>query len=106
MGTTILAMIAALGVVAAGYSAKAAEVRKAPYGATKDGRVISAYTLINDRGASATILDYGGAIAEIRVPDRDGRLGNVVMGFKDMASREAMGPVNAIVGRFANRLRN
>ena len=84
--------------------ASAAGVASAPYGVTKDGRGVTAYTLTNDTGASATILDYGGAVSAIRVPDREGRLGNVVMSFADIAGWESMGHANSIIGRVANRI--
>lgn len=87
-------------------AAAAAEVKAAPYGVTKDGRSVTAYTLLNDRGASATILDYGGAIAAIRVPDRKGEFGNVVMSFPDLASWETVGHANSNIGRYANRIHN
>lgn len=84
--------------------AAAAEVKVAPYGVTKAGKPVKAYTLINDKGASATILDYGGTIAAINVPDRSGKLENVVMAFNDLAAWEAAGHVNALTGRFANTI--
>lgn len=83
----------------------AAGVRAAHYGTTRDGRSVTAYTLVNRAGASATILDFGGTIIDLRVPDRHGRLGNVVMSFADLSGWESVGNANAIVGRFANRLR-
>src|SRR5215212_4173880 len=83
--------------------AAAAEVKVEPYGVTKAGQPVKAYTLVNDRGASATILDYGGAIAAIRVPDRNGQLGNTVMSFADLAGWETVGHANSIIGRYANR---
>lgn len=89
----------------AASAAVAAEVKVAPYGVTKDGRAVRAFTLINDKGASATILDYGGAIAAIRVPDRKGQLGNVVMSYADLAGWETVGHANSIIGRYANRIR-
>jgi aldose 1-epimerase len=87
-------------------SALAGDVRAAAYGTTQDGRAVTAYTLVNDTGASATILDYGGTIAEIRVPDRTGTMGNVVMSFSDLAGWEAVGHANANIGRYANRIHN
>jgi aldose 1-epimerase len=92
--------------LAACSAACAGEVRVAPYGTTRDGRAVSAYTLVNDAGASATILDYGGTVAEIRVPDRHGQTGNVVMSFSDLAGWETLGHANAIIGRYANRIRS
>jgi aldose 1-epimerase len=89
-----------------GTTARAATVKAAPYGTTKDGRIVTAYTLTNDKGASATILDYGGTVAAIRVPDRDGKLGNVVMSFADMSGWESIAWANSLVGRVANRITN
>jgi aldose 1-epimerase len=85
--------------------AMAAEVRAAHYGTTRDGKAVTAYTLVNGSGASATILDFGGTIIDLRVPDRHGALGNVVLSFSDLAAWESVGNANAIVGRFANRIR-
>ena len=87
-------------------NAGAAEVKTAGYGVTTDGRPVHSYTLTNDTGASVTILDYGGAIADILVPDRDGKLGNVVMSFPDIGGWEFVGHANSLIGRAANRIRN
>jgi len=76
-----------------------------PYGTTADGRVVNAYTLQNGR-LSATILDMGGTITAIRVPDRRGQPRNVVLGLKDLAAYEASGWWNCLIGRYANRLKN
>jgi aldose 1-epimerase len=101
----IAPLLAAL-VLSLSANAEAAEVKAAPYGATKDGKAVTAYMLLNDKGASATILDFGGAIAAINVPDKDGKLGNVVMSFADVAGWEAIGHANSILGRAAQRIRN
>lgn len=86
--------------------AAAAEVKVAPYGVSKDGHKVTAYTLVNDSGASATILDHGARVAAIRVPDRNGKLGNTVMSFADMRGWESLGYYNTIVGRVANVILN
>ena len=98
-------LIAAVVAAAGGTAASAASLTVASYGTTQDGHPIKAYTLTNDRGSSATILDYGGAIAQIRVPDRTGKLGNVVLSFADLAQWEQVGHANSIIGRYANRIR-
>lgn len=94
--------VALLGLASA---AEAHEVTSASYGTTRDGKAVTAYTLRNDAGASATILDFGGTIVDLRVPDRHGTLGNVVLSFADLDAWETVGNANAIVGRFANRIR-
>jgi aldose 1-epimerase len=96
-------IIAVIALAWAGGSA-ASEVKVSRYGVTKDGVVVRAYTLVNDAGASAVILDHGARIAAINVPDRDGKLANTVMAFKDMAGWESLDHANAIIGRVANRV--
>jgi aldose 1-epimerase len=70
-----------------------------------DGRVPRAFVLQSDAGLEATILDWGATLARLRAPDRDGRLGDVVLGFDDLAAYRGPHPyLGAIVGRFANRI--
>jgi aldose 1-epimerase len=76
-----------------------------PYGKRADGTPVHAYTLQRGR-LSATILDMGGTITAIRVPDACGRPRNVVLGLKDLAAYEASGWWNCLIGRYANRLKN
>jgi aldose 1-epimerase len=64
-------------------------------------------TLRNARGASATVIPFGATLVELRVPDREGRLGNVVLGLDDPAAyAEQSFFLGAICGRVANRIRN
>ena len=76
-----------------------------PYGTRRDGSPVHAYGLESGK-LSATILDMGGTITAIRVPDRQGRTRNVVLGLKDLAAYEASGWWNCLIGRYANRLKN
>ena len=80
-------------------------VRKAPFGRTNDGAAVEVTTLTNASGASIRFLSYGGIITEINVPDRDGRIGNVVLGFDSVADYEAKSPYfGALIGRYGNRI--
>lgn len=66
---------------------------------------ITHYTLTNASGASVTLSTLGAGITAVRVPDRDGKLANVVLGYRDAASWIADGPcAGKIPGRFANRI--
>ena len=78
---------------------------RAFYGARSDGTPVHAFTLSAGR-LNATILDMGGTISAITVPDRHGRARNVVLGLKDLAAYEASGWWNCLIGRYANRLKN
>lgn len=79
---------------------------KTPYGRTKDGADVHAFTLGESQAISATILDFGGTITAIGVKIRDGSIRNVVLGLKDLAAYEASGTWNCLIGRYANRLKD
>ena len=98
VGTFILGLFAAL-------PAYGAPVEKKPYGTTADGKSVDQYTLTNAKGASADIISYGGILTHLMVPDKDGKMGDVVLGFDDLAGYEKSSPYfGAIVGRVANRI--
>ena len=102
--STLRAAAIALPILAWSAGALAAEVKIAPYATNNAGRPVKAYTLVNDKGASATVLDEGGKVISLLVPDRNGKLGNVVMAFKDLATWESVGYANSITGRYAGSI--
>lgn len=66
---------------------------------------IKQYTLTNSKGASVKLSSLGAAIVSIVVPDRDGNLADVVLGYEDPMSYMADGPcLGKCPGRFANRI--
>jgi aldose 1-epimerase len=96
--------LASLACLALADAASAAEASRAPYGVTKTGEAVEAITLKNDRGMTVRILTLGGIIDQVRTPDRQGHLANVIVGLPDLQAYEANGSFNSIVGRFANRI--
>ena len=50
------------------------------FGLMPDGHEVKLFTLTNDQGMEAKIINYGGIITAINVPDRDGKIGDVVVG--------------------------
>lgn len=80
-------------------------IQKAPFGTTKDGKAVAAYTLTNAKGASAKIITYGAVLTRLQMPDRDGKLGDVVLGLDSLRPYEGTVPYfGATVGRYANRI--
>ena len=74
------------------------------FGTTKDGREVLAFTL-EDGARRAVILDYGGIIQSVVVPDRDGKPVDVILGYNDVAGYEDNGGyLGALIGRFGNRI--
>ena len=76
-----------------------------PFGFTRTGEEVHAYTLTNETGASCTLLDYGAIVQALCVPNKDGGFTDVVLGYDTVAEYEAGNLfLGATVGRFANRL--
>ena len=82
-----------------------ATIRRRLWGRTDDGKPIYKYTLTNASGASVALCSVGAAIVSINVPDKDGKLGDVVIGYGNPASYFADGPCSGkCPGRYANRI--
>jgi aldose 1-epimerase len=73
--------------------------------AEQDGRTVSIFTLVNGQGMEVSCLDYGCIITKILVPDRDGRMENVVLGFDTLEEYQQHSPYfGAVCGRHAGRI--
>jgi aldose 1-epimerase len=82
-----------------------ARITKSNFGKLPDGTSVEQYTLINASGAFCKIITYGGIITEFFVPDKNGKLGDVVVGFDNLEQYLGSHPYfGAITGRFANRI--
>jgi aldose 1-epimerase len=76
-----------------------------PFGALPDGRRAELFVLRNSNGLSASVTNYGTIITEVLVPDRHGQLGDVVLGFDNLAQYLQPHPYfGCTVGRYANRI--
>ena len=72
---------------------------------TVGGKTVSEFTLTNSSGAEVRIIEYGGIVASVMVPDREGTPGDVVLGFDNLESYIENNPYfGAITGRYANRI--
>ncbi|RDV11522.1 galactose mutarotase [Pontibacter diazotrophicus] len=80
------------------------------FGTTPEGEEATLYTLTNAQGMQVQITDYGATITSLLTPDREGELGDVVLGFDSMEGYKSQeyvksGPYfGAIVGRYGNRI--
>ena len=80
-------------------------ILKEYFGTMPDGREVSTYSLKNANGMKVKITDFGGAVMELYVPDKDGRFTDVVCGFSSLEDyMNADGYQGALVGRFGNRI--
>jgi aldose 1-epimerase len=80
-------------------------INKRSIGQTSSGVAIDEYTLTNASGAEVKIITYGGIITSLKVPDRQGTLANVVLGFDTLEDYLIKSPYfGCITGRFGNRI--
>lgn len=81
-----------------------AQVSKQSFG-TADGQNVDLYTLTNRNGMEAKIINYGGIVMSLKVPDRSGKFSDVVLGFNDLESYLKPHPsFGTAIGRFGNRI--
>ena len=78
---------------------------KKSFGFLPDGREADLYILTNVAGASVEITNYGGILRAINVPDKNGELGNVLLGYNEVGGYEPLcGYIGALIGRVGNRI--
>lgn len=80
-------------------------IKKEPFGKTADGAAVDSYTLTNAKGAEAKIITYGGIVVSLKVPDRTGKLSDIVLGYDSMDGyNKNAGYLGALIGRYGNRI--
>lgn len=86
--------------------AAAQTVTKQSYGKTAAGENVDLYTLRNSKGVEAKITNYGGIVVSLKVPDRNGKFDDVVLGFNDLESYLTKNDpyMGALIGRYGNRI--
>jgi aldose 1-epimerase len=81
------------------------KIERQPFGELPDGTKVDLYRLENSRGLVATLITYGATLVSMRVPDRTGKPGDVVLGHETLEGYLKAGPYfGAICGRCANRI--
>lgn len=81
------------------------DIIKSIFGTLQDGRTVHSYTLKNDNGASVTLLSLGGTVQSLIVPDKNGKLQDVVCGYDHPQTYyDAAGYQGALIGRVCNRI--
>lgn len=104
MLAALLAIFVLSALLPSGAEAKS-KMQKQAFGKTEDGQQIDIYTLTNRNGVEARITNYGAALVSLKVPDRDGKVDDVVLGY-DTLERYVSDKAyfGATVGRYANRI--
>ncbi len=80
-------------------------ITRAPFGKTRDGKRVDIYTLRNLNGVEARICNFGGILVSFKAPDRNGHLGDVVLGYDNLDGYLTNSPYfGALIGRYGNRI--
>ncbi len=88
-----------------GQTAKPNSVQKKYFGTLTSGQKIYSYTLTNSHSMSAEIINYGATVVKLKVPDKNGKIGDVILGYDSLS-----GYVNGssffggTIGRYGNRI--
>jgi len=101
MKTPLIALSALLPLMA---TADKYSINSQPFGHV-DGKPVELYTFTNESGAKVSITNYGATVTKLIVPDKNGRMGDVVLGFDTVADYVEKSPYfGCIAGRYANRI--
>jgi aldose 1-epimerase len=88
-----------------GAAAPTRGVTRAAFGKTTNGTPVEIYTLTNANGIELRAMTYGGIITSLKVPDRSGHVGDIVLGFDTLDSYLKDPPYfGALIGRYGNRI--
>ena len=80
-------------------------IRKQSFGKTATGEQVDLYSLTNKKGMEVSITNFGATVVTLRVPDRDGKPADVVLGYDTLEGyQNGKSYFGATVGRYANRI--
>ncbi len=80
-------------------------IKKHSFGKTRDGQTATLYTLINKKGMSVSLTDFGANIVNVIIPDKKGKFDDVVLGYDNVTGYEDNAPgYGSFIGRHANRI--
>jgi aldose 1-epimerase len=80
------------------------KIEKKPFG-NVDGKDVTLYTLTNAKGMVMSVTNYGGIVTSFMVPDKTGKMADIVLGHNDVDSYVKVNPYfGALIGRYGNRI--
>lgn len=80
-------------------------LKKADFVSEVDGKPTALYVMKNNKGAEACLTNYGGRLVSVMVPDKNGKMTDVVLGYDNVADYIASdGNFGGLIGRYGNRI--
>lgn len=81
-------------------------IQKKIFGETSEGKEVELYTFNNENGVELKVMTYGATIISLKVPDKNGQLGDIILGYDNLKDYVNNSPYfGATVGRYANRIK-
>ena len=98
-------IVAAVSCTPARKTDEVTRLKTRAFGSTPSGGEVTLYTLANRHGMEADIMNYGGIVVNLKVPDRQGNIADVVLGYDSLDGYLKASPYfGALVGRYGNRI--
>jgi aldose 1-epimerase len=107
MRNTVLAATLAIGLGAfvAAEASAAGTIEKSVFGKLADGTPVELYTVTNAKGLVMKVMTYGAVMTELQVPDRNGKISDITLGFDNLEQYTGVHPYfGSTIGRVANRI--
>lgn len=103
----MIALMLTVALVSFGVTANAGmKIEKEAFGEF-EGKAVDLYTLMNANGIEMKVTTYGGIVTSLKVPDKDGKMGDIVLGYNELKGYVENNPYfGCIVGRYGNRIGN
>ena len=81
------------------------KIQISDFAKTRDGKAVSRYVLVNQKGMEAVVITYGAALVSLKVPNRSGRIQDVVLGYDTLQGYEQdKSFFGATIGRYGDRI--
>jgi aldose 1-epimerase len=102
----LLSVLCLIVIFSCGFGGKGKSTVKVEKFGTVEGKEVSIYTLTNSSGVEARITNYGGILVSLKVPDRNGHLDDVTLGYDELGPYAEGNPgyLGALIGRYGNRI--
>ncbi|MEZ4973012.1 MAG: aldose epimerase family protein [Cyclobacteriaceae bacterium] len=98
-------LLIAIATITACSTNNKSRTMKSVFGTLSDGTQIDQYDIKNINGISMSVITYGGIITSLKTPDRNGKLGDIVLGYDNLEGYVSNNPYfGAIIGRYGNRI--
>jgi len=105
MGIVLLSFTTACAGTAKKADSSGMDITQSVFGKMPDGELVTKFVLTNSKGMKASIMTYGGIVTSLEVPDKNGQLTDIVLGYDNLEGYlQDSYYLGALIGRYGNRI--